>query len=450
MGSDYSLQELKYWNNKIELIVEEMGLDHYPQEFEICSYEEMLGYEAYLGMPSRYPHWSFGKAYEKQKTFYQYNLTGLPYEMVINSNPCLAYLMKDNTLLLQILTMAHVYGHNDFFKNNRLFKEGTDARYTLEMFKSHAQRIREYIGDPSIGYDRVERVLDAAHALKLQCYRWIGEKHLSDQEKRERLINDYNHQLADHPLLEKKSKSNPPNFNKIPLEPEEDLLLFLCKFARLEEWEKDILQIVRKENYYFLPQIETKIMNEGWACLWHYKILNQLNLEPPLYLEFLKRHNQVVNPHEGGLNPYHLGFKIFSDIEKRFDTSFLFTVRQQERDSSFIRRFLTKELCAELNLFEFNKDRRDYVITEIADEEGWKKIRNNLANNVGINITPTIKVIEMRTDNILLLEHEWEGRDLHIPYALETLKYLATLWGNTVRLKTMVRGSRQLLESNPK
>jgi stage V sporulation protein R len=142
----------------------------------------MLNYEAYMGMPARYPHWSFGKAFERKKTFYHYNLSGLPYEMVINTNPCLAYLMKDNTLLLQILTMAHVYGHNDFFCNNRLFKEGTRAELVLEMFKSHARRIRSYISDPSIGYSKVERVLDAAHALRLQCYRQPGQK--SEAEKK--------------------------------------------------------------------------------------------------------------------------------------------------------------------------------------------------------------------------------------------------------------------------
>ena len=131
----YSLRELEEWNKKIENKALELGLDFYPQEFEIIGFNEMIGYEAYLGIPSRYPHWSFGKAYEKNKTLYSLNLTGLPYEMVINSNPCLAYLMKENTLLLQILTMAHVYGHNDFFKNNRLFKEGTRASHSLEMFK---------------------------------------------------------------------------------------------------------------------------------------------------------------------------------------------------------------------------------------------------------------------------------------------------------------------------
>ena len=131
---EYNLKDLKSWNDLIEEKVKEVGLNVYPQEFEIIGFNEMLGYEAYVGMPSRYPHWSYGKSYEKNKTLYSLNLTGLPYEMVINSDPCLAYLMRENTLLLQILTMAHVFGHNDFFKNNRLFKEGTNAKYALEMF----------------------------------------------------------------------------------------------------------------------------------------------------------------------------------------------------------------------------------------------------------------------------------------------------------------------------
>ena len=131
---EYSMKDIEEWNERIEKIAKEFGLDYYEQEFEMIGYKEMLGYEAYLGMPSRYPHWSFGKAYEKNSTIYKYNLSGLPYEMVINSDPCIAYLMKENTLLLQILTIAHVYGHNDFFKNNRLFSEGTRASYTVEMF----------------------------------------------------------------------------------------------------------------------------------------------------------------------------------------------------------------------------------------------------------------------------------------------------------------------------
>lgn len=450
MGSDYTLEELKYWNEKIEAIVEKTGLNPYFQEFEMCDYEDMLGYEAYLGMPARYPHWSFGKSYERLKTFYSYNLSGLPYEMVINSDPCLAYLMKDNTLLLQVLTMAHVYGHNDFFKNNRLFKMGTRAEYTIEMFKSHARRVREYISDPSIGYEKVERILDAAHALRLQIYRWVGEKRLDEQEKKERLIEQSNYQGGNH-VWEKRVRTEIPDLNKIPLEPEEDLLLFLSKYAKLQEWEKDLILIVRDESQYFLPQIETKIMNEGWACYWHYYILNKLNLPQGLYLEFLKRHNQVVRPFEGGINPYHMGFKIFMDLAKRFadQPEFIFSVREEERDSTFIRKYLSRELCEELKLFEYYKTGRDYLITEVSDEQGWKKIRDNLANNVGVNSIPNIRVMEVKSaDNTLMLEHEWDGKELQLQYAQETIKYIAELWKSRVSLRTTVRASTYVLESD--
>lgn len=452
MSSEYSLQDLQEWNEKIEELAYTMGLEPYPQEFEICSYEEMLGYEAYLGMPSRYPHWSFGKAYERLKTFYRYNLTGLPYEMVINSNPCLAYLMKENTLLLQILTMAHVYGHNDFFRNNRLFRLGTRAEYTLEIFKSHARRIREYISDPSIGYIRVERILDAAHALRLQGYRWVGEKHLSEEEQKERLVSLYQRPPSDHPLLNSYEAHVKPDLNRVPLRPESDLLLFLMRYAQLDDWEKDLLQIVREESAYFLPQIETKIMNEGWACFWHYRILNELHLPQGLHLEFLKRHNQVVRPFAGGLNPYHLGFCIFMDLNKRYegDNKMLFQVRQDQRDASFIRLYLTEELCRELNLFEYQKSGRDFIIREVADEEGWKKIRDTLAKSVGIHSIPSIQVSEVKkSDHMLILEHEWDGRELHLQYALETLKHMARLWRRKVRLHTSVRGASQILEADP-
>lgn len=451
MSSNFSLQELRKWNEKIEALAEKNGLNPYPQEFEICDYEEMLNYEAYMGMPARYPHWSFGKAYERKKTFYRYNLSGLPYEMVINANPCLAYLMKDNTLLLQILTMAHVYGHNDFFRNNRLFKEGTRAELVLEMFKSHARRIRSYISDPSIGYHKVERVLDAAHALRLQCYRQPGQKSEDEKSQKARLLRQALPPVSPHPLLEKSQPMQLPDFSRIPLEPEEDILYFLMRYAPLSEWEKDLLQIVREESAYFLPQLETKIMNEGWASFWHYRILNQLDLPQPLYLEFIIRHNQVLRPHEGGINPYHLGFAIFTDLEKRHpqEPDFVFKVREQERDTSFIRRYLTGELCEQLNLFAYHKKGpRDYIITEVADEDGWKQIRDTLAGQVGMGMIPNVRVMEVqKAERVLILEHEWEGKELQIKYAHETLHYIARLWGGKVRLRTKVRNTGQILES---
>lgn len=447
MGSGYTMNDLKYYVKRIEDLVVEEGLDCYPQEFEICSYEDMIGCEAYLGMPSRYSHWSFGKAYERKKTFYRYNISGLPYEMVINSNPCLAYLMKDNTLLLQILTMAHVYGHNDFFKNNRLFKEGTRAEYTVEMFKTHANCIRDYIADPSIGYNRVERILDAAHALRYQMYRIIGAKHLTEDELKKKKIEESLPKPVDYPLLENKLVSEPVDLKKVPLEPEEDLLLFLARYAPLSDWEKNVLLMVRKESLYFLPQIETKIMNEGWACYWHYRLMKKMGLSQELYLEFIKRHNQVVAPLEGGLNPYHIGFKLFTHLEEKNQD--IFKIRSQERDVSFLLRYLDRELVNELNLFEYRKAGRDYIITEVGDDQGWKQIRNRLAGNVGMNGIPSIRVVEVGAQNgVLMLEHEWDGRELNLEYAHHTIKHIAQLWGKKVRLRTRVRNSYQIMETD--
>ena len=279
---EYSFNDIENWNEKIEKKVKEYGLDFYPQEFEVIGFNEMIGYEAYVGMPSRYPHWSFGKSYEKNKTLYSLNLTGLPYEMVINSDPCLAYLMKDNTLLLQILTMAHVYGHNDFFKNNRLFKQGTNAKYTLEMFNLDAKIIREYIDDPSIGYAEVERILDAAHAIRFQSKRNIGIKELSNDEIKENILKEYESKKENRGILDSNKEIKLPDLEKIPLEPVDDLIGFIINYGHLEEWEKTILKIVKRETEYFIPQIETKIMNEGWASYTHYNILKQLELPQEL------------------------------------------------------------------------------------------------------------------------------------------------------------------------
>src|SRR5205814_5339364 len=162
--ADWDVRDLEYWDEKIREKVEEFGLSCYPQEFEICDHFQMLAYMVYSGMPSHYPHWSYGKNFEKLKTLYDYGVSGLPYEMVINSNPALAYLMRDNSLLLQILTIAHVYGHNDFFKNNFTFQT-TRAEYTISTFKAHGNRVRAYVENPSIGLEKVEAVLDAAHAV---------------------------------------------------------------------------------------------------------------------------------------------------------------------------------------------------------------------------------------------------------------------------------------------
>ncbi|HWR40267.1 MAG TPA: SpoVR family protein [Patescibacteria group bacterium] len=418
--TEYSLNELEEWNQRIEVLAKEAGLDCYEQIFETCSYEDMLCYEAYVGMPSHYPHWSFGKAYERQKTFYQYNLTGLPYELVINSNPCLAYLMRDNTLLLQILTMAHVYGHNDFFKSNRLFREGTRAELTVETFKAHADRVRSYIQDPSLGAAKVERILDAAHALRYQVRRQ-GEGKLPDRTQRE-----------------KEDKET------VPVRLKDDLLGFLAKRSRLEDWEKDLVGMVREESFYFLPQIETKIMNEGWASYWHYRLLNKLELPQSLHLEFLQRHNLVVRPHEGRLNPYFVGFKMFEYLAKQGGDAKIMEIRANDRDNSFIRRYLNRELCEELHLFAYRVRGVDLVVSETADEEGWKPIRDQLANAVGLGSVPVISVIGV-DNSVLVLEHDYDGRELEMGYAKETIKYVAVLWGNRVELKTKLNNRNKII-----
>ena len=439
----YNLKELKEWNKKIEDKALELGLDFYPQEFEIIGFNEMIGYEAYSGIPSRYPHWSFGKAYEKNKTLYSLNLTGLPYEMVINSNPCLAYLMKENTLLLQILTMAHVYGHNDFFKNNRLFKEGTRAKNSLEMFKLDGDIIRGYINIPGIGYKKVERILDAAHAIRYNISRVIGRKEKSQDEIKKSLIDEYERKLDNRSIFENE-EIEPPNLEKIPLEPYDDLVGFIIEYGKLEEWEKNILKVVKRETEYFLPQIETKTMNEGWASYWHYTILKNLNLDENLHFEFLKRHNDVVAPIIGGINPYYIGFKMFQDLEKRYGREKIFEVRELERDASFIRRYLTLDLCEELNLFQYGKRNFDYYIEEVSDDEGWKKIRDNLAFTSGLGGVPYIRVIDLNTKNYTLtLEHVYDGRELDIVYAKQTLKYIQALWGRKVRLITKAKECRE-------
>ncbi|WP_132245263.1 SpoVR family protein [Marinisporobacter balticus] len=440
----YTLKELEAWNERIEKIVKDENLDCYPQEFEICCYEDMICYEAYVGMPSHYAHWSYGKAYERKKTLYKYNVEGLPYEMVINSNPCIGYLMRDNTLLLQILTMAHVYGHNDFFKNNRLFCDGTRADYTNERFKNHADRIRSYIQDPSIGYERVERILDAAHALKFQTSRVIGIKKISEEEKKKRMLKKYYDEIKHTSILEEKKDIPFPDLEKIPLEPIEDLMGFMIEYGKLEEWERDILSIVKEETAYFIPQIETKIMNEGWASYWHYKILNQLKLPQNLHIEFLNRHNQVIRPFLGNVNPYYVGFKIFEKIEEKYGREKIFEVRKMERDQSFIRRYLTEELCREMNLFQYHSRAKEVEIEEISDEEGYKAIRNTLASNTGMGSIPCIKVVEASPkDRSLLLVHEFDGRELELAYAYETLRYAATLWGGKVELRTIVDNTKK-------
>jgi stage V sporulation protein R len=251
--ANYEIEDLVEWDNRVRDKAAEFGLTWFPQEFEICDHVGMLGYMAYSGMPSHYPHWSYGKSYEKLKTLYDYGVSGLPYEMVIASNPAIAYLMRDNTLLLQILTIAHVYGHNDFFKNNFTFKSNR-AELTIERFKAHAMRVRRYMEDPSIGVEKVERILDAAHSLNFQCRRNLAIRKIGREEQVERAVEAAQPRVDPFSRLHARPDYQTPETNKVPLEPDEDVLLFIRDHNPfLQEWEQDLLTIVDEETKYFLP-----------------------------------------------------------------------------------------------------------------------------------------------------------------------------------------------------
>lgn len=464
MAASYKIDELKEWNERILASARELGLETYPQEFEICDHEQMLSFMVYSGMPSHYPHWSYGKSFEKLKTLYDYGVGGLPYEMVINSNPCIAYLMRDNTLLLQVLTIAHVYGHNDFFKNNFTFKS-IRSEFTIETFKAHADRVRSYVEDPSIGLEKVERILDAAHALSLQCRRNLAIRKETEAEQQERRREEAT--PSDDPFrsIHRRKEYIAPDLNRLPLYPEEDLLLFIRDHnPHFSDWEKDLLTIVHEEVQYFIPQIETKIMNEGWASFWHKLVLESLDLPQGMKLEFLVRHNQVLSPAPGGINPYHLGMKVWEDIERRWDHPLpeeekefgprrktgrekIFEVREVERDSSFLRRYLTEDLIRELNLFEYQTRGDDKVISRVADAENWRAIKETLIRNVGMGTVPIIKIedADYHNNRILFLKHYHDGRDLHLEYAEKTMQYLHQLWGREVELETVINDKKSLL-----
>ncbi len=469
--NDYNIPDLEGWAKYIEELALDLGLSCYPQEFEISDQAQMLGYMAYSGLPSHYPHWSYGKAYERLKTMYDYGVTGLPYEMVINSNPCLAYLMRDNSLLMQVLTIAHVYGHNDFFKNNFTFRQ-TRAELAVDLFKVHAKRIRSYIEDPTIGIERVEGVLDSAHAISLQCRRnqSVVKQKGEQQEESQDLENE--------PVGQ-------------PTAADEDLLLFLRdNNGRLCEWERDLLSIVDEETRYFIPQMETKIMNEGWASYWHKQILDSLDLSADQRMEFMVKHAQVLAPHPNGINPYHLGFFVWNalriwydgcvdkgllrrdeldwfdkmriDFEERDSVppesgqkagcEILFEVRETDRDASFLRRFLTPAVMRELDLFQHESQKstgNGRVVTKTSSPEHWRDIKQTLVNSVGVGSLPVIKVENSSHggNSTLLLRHYHDGRDLDLGSAEKTLAHVSRLWSNSVVLETELEGKSIRLEA---
>ena len=427
--SDWTVADLQKWDDKICRVGEDFGLDWFPIDYEIIDYQEMLGAMAYTGLPTHYRHWSYGKEYERTHTLYNMGQTGLPYEMIINSNPSIAYLMRENALYIHILTMAHCVGHSDFFKQNRMFAH-TDPDNIIGSFKSAAKYVRQLIEDPSIGIDRVEKILDAAHSVKYQVPRYPGIKY----KTREELVEIEKDKMLENPKYK-------PDLSKTPLRPEYNILRFIAEHSKhLEEWERNLILIVEESSKYFIPQALTKIMNEGWACTIHQKIINELNLPDSLYLPFVKLHNQVIRPHLGQINPYHLGYKLFQKIieEKGFEEAM--TIREVHNDITFLRFYMDEEFMRDNNYFSysFDKSKQGSVVDDISDKEGWESVRDAMIKNVGLGRLPVVYVDEIEKDGTLSLVHEHDGRDMELNYARKVFDFIETLWGDNVKLITMV------------
>ena len=429
--SDWNFKELKEWDEKICKIAESHGLDWYPIVYETCDYYEMIGHMSYHGMPSHYGHWSFGKSFERTHQMYNLGASGLPYELIINSNPSIAYLMRENPAYLQVLIMAHCVGHSDFFKNNRMFNM-TYPESVVSSFRNAKKRIQAYTEDPSIGVEKVEKLLDSVHALQFQTYRF-PKKYISNKQKKIELIK----KIKDDKELGKDSKEI--SLDKIPIEPEYNILQFILEHnGKLEEWERDIIEIVSNESGYFMPQMRTKIMNEGWASYWHYTLMHELDLPQGYHLPFLKSHNQVVGPHVGGINPYHVGFYMFNKIKERHGIETCFLAREVDHDESFLRQYLTQEDCEEMNLFSYSLKRENYVVDNVSDEAGWKKVKDNLITQVGSNTIPVIYVESIDSGDLLVLHHEHDGRDLEIEYAEKVVDHVSSVWCGPVKLMTIL------------
>jgi stage V sporulation protein R len=427
--SDWTVSDLQHWDDKICKVAEDFGLDWFPIDYEIIDYQEMLGAMAYVGLPTHYRHWSFGKEYERTHTLYNMGQTGLPYEMIINSNPSIAYLMRENSLYIHILTMSHCVGHSDFFKMNRMFHH-TNPENIIDSFKSAGKYVRQLIEDPSIGIDRVEEILDAAHSIKYQVPRYPGIKYKTRAE----LIEIERERMQELPDYR-------PNLTKTPLRPEYNILRFIAEHSKhLEEWERNLILIVEESSKYFIPQALTKVMNEGWACTIHQKIINELNLPDSLYLPFIKLHNQVIRPHLGQLNPYHLGYTLFQKIieEKGFEEAM--TIREVHNDITFLRFYTDEEFMREHNYFSysFNKKQQSSIVDDVSDNEGWEDVRDAMITNVGLNRLPVVYVDEIEKDNTLSLVHEHDGRDLELNYARRVFDNIETLWGDNIKLITIV------------
>ncbi|GAB7388671.1 stage V sporulation protein SpoVR [Bacillaceae bacterium] len=450
---------------EITEIAKGFGLDFYPMRYEICPADIIYTFGAY-GMPTRFSHWSFGKAFHRMKMQYDLGLSKI-YELVINSNPCYAFLLDGNSLIQNKLIVAHVLAHCDFFKNNVHFSNTN--RDMVESMSATAERIRQY--EMKYGKYEVEKFLDAAMSIQEHIdpsllrpkLRWKlarEEQEETAAPKKERKTPYDDLWEIDPEHRGRGEKEQQRRGRKLPPEPEKDLVLFIQEYSNvLEDWQRDILTMLREEMLYFWPQIETKIMNEGWASYWHVRILREMNLDEAETIEFAKLHAAVIQPSRTGINPYLLGLKLFEDIEKRWDhpteeeqrkfgrergkgREKIFEVREFDSDVSFIRNYLTKELVEELDLYLYQKQGNDWVIVD----KNWENVRDQLIAakvNGGFPYL-VVKDGDYLRNGELYIQHRFEGMELDVKYIEKTLPYVYELWGRTVHLETMIE-DRQVL-----
>ena len=475
--SDWTFELLERYHAAIAATDERFGLDTYVNQLEVISAEQMMDAYAGMGMPVGYRHWSYGKEFLSTEARYRRWRMGLAYEIVINANPCISYLMEENSTAMQALVIAHAaYGHNSFFKNNYLFRMWADSGSIID----YLVYSRDFIAqcEEQYGLDTVEQLLDSCHALAnfgVNRYRRPSRKSLAreriEREQREAYAQQQVNVLwRTLPARPGKDSAAPEN-ERFPKEPEENILYFIEKNAPLlEPWQREIVRIVRKIAQYFYPQRQTQVMNEGWATFWHYTLLNTLYdegwLTDGVMVEWLSSHTNVIyQPPVGhraysGINPYALGFAMYRDIRRVCENPTdedrrwfpdmagtpwlpaLHYAMQNFKDESFVGQFLSPQLMRDMRLFAIHDDarERELLVSCIHDEDGYRLLRQTLSQQYDLGVRePNIQVwnVNLRGDRCLTLRHtQHQGRPLDGD-ALEVLKHVARLWGFGVQIESV-------------
>lgn len=424
------------------------GLDFFDMRYEICP-ADVVYTIAGFGMPTRYSHWSFGKQYYRQKLDFNLGLSRI-YELVVNNDPCFAFLLDSNTVLQNEMIVAHVLGHSDFFKNNARFRY-TNRRMVDSMAAS-AERFRKY--EEMYGVNRVEEILDAALSIQEHVdASWRSRAHVPEQEVKKAGRNPYDDlwsigkpksednnassRIADVIRNERlttatRLRTPQPGHSK-------DLLMYIVEHSRqLEDWERDVISVVHDEMLYFWPQLETKIMNEGWATYWHTELMQAMDLEGQDAIDFAQLTAGVTQPNRYTLNPYNVGLSIWRDIERKHGREKMFEVRECESDTSFLRNYLNQDIVDECDLYLYEKRGMDWVVIE-RDYEVIRDILVQQRTNGGF---PTLYVTndDPKDPRGLRITHSFEGQELDVDYIERTLPSVYRLWGQPVTLQTIVNG----------